>query len=460
MKPISFIQGLRNHDAIGRSGNRRPYDMLRGLGSFPYTSTSGRSSKAEAPPYAPVGSYRVFHRPNRSPPGPLIFLRGEVLMFDGLEIDMLSLGDADCIVVTSWTPQLGCQRVLIDGGNEGNFPVVKDFLRSLGMTTFWAVVCTHLHKDHASGLIKIVQDPTFTIHNAWMHDIGRHISEEALWRASRGTSSQADGVKQVWETTKELANAFSSRGLLPSEPFAGDLLAGAPPLQVLGPTRDFYRRAIQEFTSEAVPNLSSLYLSALETSPLAGPSTSLANLMLGLGNPRPAFPAVIAPPVPLAGLLKESSVKTNPTTQPFNNTSTIMGIILNNQRFLFTADAGSEALDSIPSDWRSVLWMQVPHHGSDGNLSQANIERFCPKVAFISARGSTDHPSRAIVNGLIKAGATVCSTHKSDPGHFWFWVGSVPARSGYGPVVALKGTSNRLPPSLALPHLPFPFPAR
>jgi hypothetical protein len=230
---------------------------------------------------------------------------------------------------------------------------------------------------------------------------------------------------------------------------------------VLGPTRDFYKRAIEELTSEDVPNLASLYLRALESSPLAGPSTSLANLMLGLGSPRPAFPAVIAPPVPLTGLLKESSVKTNPTTQPFNNTSTIMGIVLNSRRFLFTADAGSEALDSIPADWRSVLWMQVPHHGSDGNLSQTNIERFCPKVAYISARGSVDHPNRAIVNGLIKAGATVCSTHKVAPGHLRYAVGSVPPlQPGYGPAFVLKGTSNRLPPSLALPHLPFPFPAR
>ena len=47
-------------------------------------------------------------------------------MFDGLEIDMLSLGDADCIIATCWT-SFGPQRILIDGGCAVDFPTVRDF---------------------------------------------------------------------------------------------------------------------------------------------------------------------------------------------------------------------------------------------------------------------------------------------------------------------------------------------
>jgi beta-lactamase superfamily II metal-dependent hydrolase len=82
--------------------------------------------------------------------------------------------------------------------------------------------------------------------------------------------------------------------------------------------------------------------------------------------------------------------------------------------------------------------MGVPHHGSDGNLSQGDIERFCPEFAVISARGDSSHPSRAIVSGLVKVGAKVASTHRS--GNLWFWSGSVPYRADYGAVELLKGT--------------------
>jgi beta-lactamase superfamily II metal-dependent hydrolase len=114
-------------------------------------------------------------------------------MFDGLEIDMLSVGDADCIIVTEWTAH-GPFRVLIDGGNATAFPAVKDFLLSHNMKVFWAAVCTHLHTDHADGLIKLIKDRSFTFCNAWMHDIRKHVSADALRRA--GESSRARSVSE------------------------------------------------------------------------------------------------------------------------------------------------------------------------------------------------------------------------------------------------------------------------
>src|SRR5258708_6968305 len=116
-------------------------------------------------------------------------------------------------------------------------------------------------------------------------------------------------------------------------------------------------------------------------------------------------------------------------------------------RLLFTADAGAESLDLIPAGWKNLMWMQIPHHGSDGNLSQKNIERFCPKFANIAACGDLSHPSRAIVNGLIKVGAQVFSTHK---GHLWFHSGSVPYRPDYPSVYAtpLKPTGGLQTPLL------------
>ena len=310
------------------------------------------------------------------------------------------------------------------------------------------MVCTHPHNDHAAGLIKLVEDRSLTIRTAWMHDIRNHVKPDALRRASSGGSSRADAVKQVVENTEELARAFSLRRLNPFEPFAGARIADYPSTRVLGPSLDFYHKIIREFTdTEGL-------VRALGFASLAAPAriATLSDLLAATPAPNPylPLPRVPFPPVqnptglsPLAGLLSGSSVQKNPTTQPFNNTSAILGILFAGEKFMFTSDAGSDSLDCVSADWAALSWMQVPHHGSDGNLSQANIERFCPKVAYISARGSTDHPSRAIVNGLVKAGALVCSTHSLIPGHLWCRRGNVPARTGYGPVVQLKSTANR-----------------
>jgi beta-lactamase superfamily II metal-dependent hydrolase len=365
--------------------------------------------------------------------------------FNGIEIDMLSLGDADCIVVTEWFNSYPW-RVLIDGGSGGNADVVKEFLRSRGQTNFWAVLCTHAHNDHARGLIKVIQDKSFTFSNGWMHDIRRHISADVLRRAA----AASEGVNEIVETTKELASAFAGRGITPREPFPGRVIAAYPNMQVLGPAVTYYKGVLEEFTKVPVPipltsTTVSPYLTAKQI--LGGPSASLGRVPVSPSTFNP-----ITPPSPrsaladmLYGVLDNSSVKEAPRTQPFNNTSVILGVVYMGLRLLFTADAGADALDLVPADWKGLKWMQVPHHGSDGNLSQKNIERFCPENAYISARGDPSHPSRAIINGLIKVGAQVFSTHTMNPGHLWFSMGAVPYRGDYGPAELLKATGGMEP---------------
>lgn len=364
-------------------------------------------------------------------------------MLYGLEVDMLDLGDADCIVVTQWAGTCAC-RVLIDGGSGGGAQLVSEFLHRRDFRALYAVVCTHPHNDHAKGLIKLAQDKSISIASAWMHDIRKHVGPDALRRASAGNTAQAEGVRQVVETTAELARAFSSRNIPIQEPFAGRVVSYVPSLMVLGPEELFYKSTLEEFTKVEVPI------------PLPLPSFSPAASILGgklsiptYGLPRPVAPTSLfrlplPPPAPdistlLGGALSKSSVKENPKTQPFNNTSVILGCSFDGHRLLFTADAGAEALDRISTEWKNLAWLQVPHHGSDGNLSQSNIERFCPKFAYISAKGDTSHPSRAIVNGLIKVGAQVASTHMNR--NLWFRIGNAPPPPGYGPLALLKGNA-------------------
>lgn len=357
----------------------------------------------------------------------------------GLEVDMLSLGDADCIVVTEWTSTCAC-RVLIDGGSADDTGIIREFLRSRGYSNFYAVVCTHLHNDHARGLIQLVHDKSIGFSTGWMHDIRKHVSADALHRASSGSSAQAQNVRQVIENTKELADAFSGRNIVPKEPFAGRIISNFPGLAVLGPDEYFYKRTLEEFTRVAVPipaPLSSVAFARIPLAPLSGlPVPMPRRPPLGVPFPAPStdFSSLFA------GALSKSSVKETPVTQPFNNTSAVLGCLFNGSRLLFTGDAGCDALERVPPDWKNLHWMQVPHHGSDGNLSRNNIERFCPRFAYISAKGSTNHPSRSIVNGLMKVGAQVASTGR---GNLWFGLGDVSLPPGYGPPTLFRFTAPR-----------------
>jgi len=158
-----------------------------------------------------------------------------------------------------------------------------------------------------------------------------------------------------------------------------------------------------------------------------------------------ALAALLGPPrrfdssVPITGMLGNSSLEEKPKTQPYNNTSAVLGVAFQGSKLLLTADAGSEALDRIPGDWRNLKWMQIPHHGSDGNFSQANIERFRPEFAYVSASGDSSHPSRAIVSGLIKVRSQVFSTHQNR--NLWFGM-AVARPSGYGAAIPMKGTGS------------------
>lgn len=389
-------------------------------------------------------------------------------MFNGIELDVLSLGDADSMLITQWVNSFP-QRVLVDGGSGADGEIVREFLHSRNCTNLWGVLCTHLHNDHSRGLVKIIRDKSITIHNGWMHDIRLHLDAEGLRRACRSN----DDVKEILEDTKELASAFAGRGINPGEPFAGTCIAAWPKMTVLGPSLGFYQSILEKFTEVEPSELADLArillgsgssyggtpsgtprVATMPPPPYATPPTltpplsPLAQPYSRLSRVDPSAPSLNAPAIPLppfAGALSRSSVKMNPTTQPFNNTSTILGMTFRGNRLLLTGDAGSEALANVPSDWNRLLYLGVPHHGSDGNLSQRDIERFCPKFATISARGDSSHPSRAIVSGLVKVGAQVASTHKS--GNLWFWSGIVPYRSDYGSVDLLRGTGEPEPVS-------------
>ncbi len=331
----------------------------------------------------------------------------------GIEIDMLSLGDADSILFTHWVDGR-YMRVLIDGGNKGSAPGVRQFLRTRGITHLQHVVCTHPHDDHAAGLVELLSDVTLTVDQMWVHRPRSHVNMLLVEHALNQTHGlrRATVIRESLETVNALATICNVRQILMSEPFAGTQIG---PLTVVGPTVDYYTELVAQFADSSAIRASETLVSSL-------PNQSLAE----------AFLEAMAPSV-------STVLEANPETEPENNSSVILAMKHDSGLHLFTGDAGAQALCRAAQqyDLADCHWMQIPHHGSRRNITEPLIAHFRPKVAFVSAVGNHKHPRRAVINGFKRVGTSVYSTHYPSEGHLWHHRGEVPSRTGYSSATAL-----------------------
>jgi beta-lactamase superfamily II metal-dependent hydrolase len=324
----------------------------------------------------------------------------------GIEIDMLSLGNADCILVSRWENGVPT-RILIDGGNKGNATDVRTF--QLGISYLDHVVCTHPHDDHAGGLTVLLADPTLRVGRLWSHIPGCHVDTTALSRVlqAKSESSVIRVLRESLVTQRSLLDLAQRRGIPVQEPFQG---ASIGFLTVCSPDLEFYRDTLCCFSDLEKLRLYEERLGAMELRSIIDEALE--------GEP---------------GLIDD------PVTSAENESSVVLATVFNGELLLFTADAGVQALGRARDAYKfgPCRWMQIPHHGSRRNLNRKLIEYFRPQVACVSVEGSKKHPRRAVVNAFKDLGTAVFSTHYPSPAHLWFHLGYVPVRSGYSPATSL-----------------------
>jgi len=338
-------------------------------------------------------------------------------MYNGIEIDMLSLGDADCILVSFWSG-LSVHRVLIDGGNKGDAPTVRAFLRDLKIETIDDVLSTHLHDDHSGGLIELLSDETLKFGKVWCHVPQWHVdSMDKVWAALKaaGPSNEAASIRKSLQTVADIYSIAKKRGIPHEEPFKGKRLGN---LEVCSPTVEFYNGLAVEITD--VEKIKAEDAAQTRYDMQTTLEEALAKSVLGESA-------------------SDSSLLTDPHTAPENESSVVTGTTYDGKVFLCTSDAGTCALTNVLRDYtvKGLYWMQIPHHGSRRNVTKNLIDAFAPAIAYVSAEGSKKHPRRAVVNAFKDAGSNVYSTHYPTPGNLRSHVGTVPTRSGYGPATPL-----------------------
>ncbi len=300
-----------------------------------------------------------------------------------LEIDMVDVGDADAIALRYFYPDGRIFVAIIDGGNQDDGEKIIEIVRRYYQTTHVdLVVSTHPDHDYIAGLSQVVSE--LDVDQVWLHDPWLHI-EPNIPRQVAIQLFKSRGIENVATKSTDDLDAFKSLvdrlGIPRVEPFSG---VQDGPLFVVGPSPAFYEGK------------------------LAG--TDYTSI--------------------------ETGTTDNNETSTTNDTSSIILLQDGTQKYLFTGDAGVEALNDARSPWifGNLHWLDVPHHGSRRNLSSELVDYLKPTTAFVSAAGTRKHPSSAAVNSLKRAGTTVYSTHKG--GSKWHHEGA-PQRNDYSAAVPL-----------------------
>jgi beta-lactamase superfamily II metal-dependent hydrolase len=347
-------------------------------------------------------------------------------MYNGIEIDMLSVGDGDCILLTRWNG-LQYETVLIDGGNGGGFQKLKSFLLKRGIRHLHSVVNTHPHEDHVAGIIELLKDKEISVGRLYFHWPYAHFQADAIDNAlirAKGTE-EAQVIRKALNASLELTSlAINNQVAWNVQPFAGTKIGS---LTVVGPTESFYKTAAAEIVE---PGLISQFDSInKEYLRLTSSGDFLAKEMLGT-----------------------SVLLEDPITAPLNNTSVMLAFRWDAHVYLFTGDAGAPAINVALAGYKELercYWMQIPHHGSRRNLTTAQIANLSPNIAFVSAAGSIKHPRRSVVNAFKKIGTRVFSTHHPTSTHLRMTEGSVPVRPEYNCAVPLWDQTGQEQPTVA-----------
>lgn len=329
-------------------------------------------------------------------------------MCEILEIRVLNLGNADCIILVL-AKEEQVLVMIIDTGRDSH---LKKILKELSEVLVKynkpgpdLVICTHYDFDHIGGLEELVGRFKLYIREVWMHtthrliEIGNRLEESSNSSVlmlpdedAQQLGIEGNGIidyedEEVQDILQQLKHeiaaieAIEDMGIPIREPISGRCsLEGWPEVEVAGPSYEYYQSLFPEHF-----NLGE-FIEAERTELRAGRQ---AHEVQGEG----AFER-------LDNVKRASLTATNLN-------SAIIRIETNAGIFLFTGDAGIESFRRMPdyeNKLRGIFFLKVPHHGSANNLNSPLIRLMDPKIAFISG-GS--HVSDYIVAALREQGAEV-----------------------------------------------------
>src|SRR3989344_1060051 len=322
-------------------------------------------------------------------------------------------GDAIALRYGDFSSPTTQNVVVIDGGTKDSGKKLVEHIKTFYGTSYVdLVVASHLHTDHISGLTEVLENLTvakIAVHCPWDHT-------QAIKRMTNTTST----LRRV-ETRLEkslgglstLVDLATSKKIPIIQPFQGETILDG--LYVLGPSKTYYQQLLANFgvTPEVKEEhrIDKVFTLVKEAITLVAEELHI-----------------------------ETLTDDHADTDCENNSSLVLLLVIDGKKFLFTGDAGKDALgkvieytDSFNFDISGLYFFDVPHHGSRRNLGPTILNKLKPKQSFISCppQGDPKHPSRKVVNALLRRGSAV-HTNKNKL-TLCHPSANVPARQGWGP---------------------------
>jgi beta-lactamase superfamily II metal-dependent hydrolase len=353
------------------------------------------------------------------------------------EIDFLPVGDGeksgDAIAIrfgnlSANPPQQ--MVVVIDGGTkESGSNLVNHIKTHYKTSSVHAVICTHSDADHASGLTEVLEN--CQVGSLYMHLPWKHLNDvdNVLKNADISGSKLKSHFKKSLDNAHALESLATKKGIKIYELFSDNASANDR-FCVLGPSIAFYESLLESFRC------------ADELAPKGG------FLEKAVATAQKAVKWVAET------WFSETLVEpADDDCSAENNASVVLLFTDGNSKFLFTSDAGVSALveaancaAKIGIDLKKVGAFQVPHHGSKHNVGPAILNRIVgptmkeqnflkTAIVSVSKEGEPKHPSRRVVNALMRRGAKVYATQGKI---IWHHSNDAPARKDWGNAKALE----------------------
>lgn len=315
------------------------------------------------------------------------------------ELDMLDVGAADAFLIHAYIKHEETEWqyvVLVDAGNEGDGKKILNHINKYyGQKYVDLAICTHCDSDHYGGFKELIAEhkkstSPFEIKQIWIHDPYKHVDvDDVKYIRNEQTLRDRLNTAYAFNDGSSLLDLIDDAGIKREEPFVGTSYDPVN-LYVLGPDKSYYESLIPDFRvdldfkeeqkDDVYEGFNKLFY-----------DTEDEFLSKTLDN-----------------------AKDDPSK--VNQSSAIFAFVPGNDIFLFTGDAGCEALQRVVNIdkkglFKNVKWMKVPHHGSKHNLNSSLITYFHPSISYISTEKYGKYANICTVNALKKVG-DVYSTHR------------------------------------------------
>lgn len=338
------------------------------------------------------------------------------------EIDMLDVKAADAFLIHAFIDNGGGEEeyvILIDAGNEGDGSKILNHINTYYNQKYVDLaICTHCDIDHYGGFKELIEEHNkstneFEIKQFWVHDPYKHVNVDDVKYIRKNQTLRAR-LNEAYEFNdgSSLLDLIDNAKISREEPFTGKTYEIVN-LFVLGPDELYYESLIPDFRVD-----------------LDFKDELLDDVYEGFNkifyNTEEEF-------------YSKALENANDDPSKVNQSSVILAFAPGNDIFLFTGDAGREAIQRVINiDTQGVLknvkWMKIPHHGSKHNLNNAIISYLHPSISYISTEKYGKYANLCLVNALKKVG-NVYSTHK-DSISIRYHEG-MPDRVGYSPIKPL-----------------------